>query len=131
VRRRGKRWWITVLLAAGGVTQFALGAPFEPPTIVAAGFLLGFVGQGVKICVDTTLQETVEDDFRGRVFSVYDTLFNVTFVIALLVGAFLLPGSGVSLAMLAAVAVGYLLAAAAYRLSGVARVQKPSPRDSA
>ena len=60
--------------------------------------VLGFVAQGVKICVDTTLQETVEDDFRGRVFSVYDTLFNVTFVVALLVGAFLLPPSGISYA---------------------------------
>ena len=67
-----------MLLAAGGVTQFALGAPFEPPTIVAAGFLLGFVGQGVKICVDTTLQETVEDDFRGRVFAAELTLITLT-----------------------------------------------------
>ncbi len=46
----------------------------------------------MKICVDTTLQETVDDDFRGRVFSVYDTLFNVTFVVALLVGAFAAAG---------------------------------------
>jgi hypothetical protein len=68
----------------------------------------------VKICVDTTLQERVEDDFRGRVFSVYDTLFNVTFVVALLGGAFTLPASGVSVPVLAAVGVGYLLAAAAY-----------------
>jgi uncharacterized membrane protein len=72
------------------------------------------VAQAVKICVDTTLQETVEDDFRGRVFSVYDTLFNVTFVVALLVGAFALPPSGVSSPVLVAVAVGYLLAAAGY-----------------
>ncbi len=59
---------------------------------------MGFVAQAVKICVDTTLQETVEDDFRGRVFSVYDTLFNVTFVAALVVGAFVLPPSGISYA---------------------------------
>ena len=37
---------------------------------VAAGFVLGFVSQAVKICVDSTLQEVVHDDFRGRVFSV-------------------------------------------------------------
>ncbi|UOY00579.1 MFS transporter [Blastococcus sp. PRF04-17] len=114
VRRTGKRWWITVLLAGGGVSQFLLGAPFVPPTIVTAGFVLGFLGQAVKICVDTTLHETVEDDFRGRVFSVYDTLFNVTFVAALLVGAFALPESGLSHPMLAAVAVAYLLAATGY-----------------
>jgi hypothetical protein len=64
--------------------------------------------------VDSTLQETVADDFRGRVFSVYDTLFNVTFVAALLVAAFLLPPSGISYPLLVTVAVGYLAAAAAY-----------------
>jgi hypothetical protein len=56
----------------------------------------------------------VEDDFRGRVFSVYDTLFNVSYVVALLVGAFLLPPSGISYPLLVAVAAGYLLTAFAY-----------------
>jgi hypothetical protein len=86
---------------------------------VAAGFVLGFMTQGVKICVDSTLQETVEDDFRGRVFSVYDTLFNVAFVVALLAAAFVLPASGISYPVLVAVGAGYLLTAAVYaRLSG-------------
>ena len=82
----GKRRWVTGLLAVGGVAQMVLGAAVPAAGVVAAGLVLGFVAQGVKICVDTTLQETVDDDFRGRVFSVYDTLFNVTFVVALLVG---------------------------------------------
>jgi hypothetical protein len=114
VRRIGKPRWITALLVAAGTTQVSLGLPFVPPTIVLAGLVLGFVAQGVKICVDTTLQEWVEDDFRGRVFSVYDTLFNVTFVTALLVGAFVLPPSGISYPLLAAVGAGYLLAAVGY-----------------
>ena len=81
VRRIGKPRWITLLLVGrrGGAAR-CWSLPFVPPTIVLAGLVLGFVAQGVKICVDTTLQESVEDDFRGRVFSVYDTLFNVTFV---------------------------------------------------
>ena len=114
VRRFGKPRWITVLLVAAGTSQFALGALFTPPAIVTAGLVLGFVAQGVKICVDTTLQEWVEDDYRGRVFSVYDTLFNVTFVTALVVGAFVLPPSGISYPVLAAVGAGYLLAAFCY-----------------
>jgi MFS family permease len=118
VRRIGKPRWITGLLAGGGLAQLALGLPFVPPTIVLASLVLGFVGQGVKICVDTTIQESVDDDFRGRVFSVYDTLFNVTFVVALLLGALVLPPSGVSAGVLVAVSAGYLLAALAYaRLS--------------
>ena len=121
VRRMGKARWITLMLVAGGVGQLGLGGLFRPAAIVGAVFALGFVAQAVKICVDTTLQEAVDDDFRGRVFSVYDTLFNVTFVLALLVGALLLPASGISWAMLLVVGAGYLLTALAFaRVSGVA-----------
>jgi MFS family permease len=114
VRRIGTRRWILVLLVFGGLAQVALGLAFEPAAVVLVAVLLGFVAQAVKICVDTTLQETVEDDFRGRVFSVYDTLFNVSFVLALLVGAFTLPESGVSSTVPLAVAGLYLVAAVAY-----------------
>jgi MFS family permease len=114
VVRFGRRRWVTGLLVTGAVGQLALGLPFLPPTVVAGSFVLGFVGQAVKICVDTTLQELVDDDHRGRVFSVYDTLFNVVFVVALLVGAFVLPPSGMSPGLLVAVAVTYLLAAGGY-----------------
>jgi len=114
VRRIGKPRWITLLLAGGGLAQLGLGLSFQPAAIVLAGFVLGFVAQAVKICVDTTLQESVADDFRGRVFSVYDTLFNVTFVVALVVAAFVLPPSGISYGLLIAVGAGYLLAAAGY-----------------
>jgi MFS family permease len=111
VRRVGKAWWVTAMLAVGGAGQL-LGLLFTPPAVVVAGSALGFVAQAVKICVDTTLQEAVDDDFRGRVFSVYDTLFNVTFVAALLVAAAWLPSSGRSPAALVVVGAGYLLAAA-------------------
>jgi MFS family permease len=114
VRHIGKRRWIAALLVGGGLAQLALGLPFLPPTTVLAGLLIGFVGQAVKICVDSTLQESVADEFRGRVFSVYDTLFNVTFVGALLVAAVVLPPSGVSSALLVTVGVGYLAGAVAY-----------------
>lgn len=114
VRRMGKARWTTALLVVGGVGQLALGLPFVTPAAVAGGFVLGLVGQGVKICVDTTLQETVDDEHRGRVFSVYDTLFNITFVAAVAAGAFLLPSSGVSYGVVVAVSATYLLTAAAY-----------------
>jgi MFS family permease len=114
VRRLGKPRTITMSLVGGAVTQVGLGLPFLPPTIVAAGLTLGFVTQAIKICVDTTLQETVDDDYRGRVFSVYDTLYNVTFVAAVVLAALVLPASGVSYPLLIAVGTGYLLAAAGY-----------------
>ncbi|GAB3307053.1 MFS transporter [Geodermatophilus aquaeductus] len=114
VRRLGRRRWTALLLAAGGVLQLLLGLAFAPPAVVAGGFVLGFVGQGVKVCVDTTLQESLGDDVRGRVFSVYDTLVNVTYVAALVVGALVLPPSGVSVPVLVAVAAVYGLTAVAF-----------------
>jgi MFS family permease len=114
VRRLGLRRWVVLLLAGGGLVQLALGLPFAPPSVVAGALLLGFVAQAVKICVDSTLQEEVADEFRGRVFSLYDTLFNVLFVAALLVAAATLPASGRSGAMLVAIAVLYLAGALGY-----------------
>jgi MFS family permease len=128
VRRLGRSRWVTLLLALAGPLLVALGLPALTPTVVLAGFVLGFVGQGVKICVDATLQEAVDDDFRGRVFAVYDTLVNVGYVVALVAAAFVLPASGVSAGLVVAVGAIYALAAL---VSGVAGVRKPSPSDSA
>ena len=116
VARTGKPRWVAALLIVAGVAQLTLGMVIEPPAVVAGALLIGVVGQAVKICVDTTLQECIDDDHRGRVFSVYDTLFNVTFVVALLIGAFLLPESGVSRPVIAAVGGAYLVTAAIYVL---------------
>src|SRR5918998_966932 len=115
------------------MAQLTIGPVFRPLTVVLGALVIGVVGQAVKICVDTTLQECIDDDHRGRVFSVYDTLFNVTFVVSLLIGAFVLPESGVSRPVIAAVGALYLVTAAAYvawTRSGAAPVAErlPSPR---
>ena len=44
--------------------------------------MLGVAAQGSKICVDTIVQESVDDAYRGRVFSFYDVIFNIAFVSA-------------------------------------------------
>lgn len=117
VRRFGKQAWVGGLFGAAAVTEIALGVPYTLQTLLPAAFLLGIVAQASKISVDTLVQEQVEDDFRGRVFSFYDTLFNVTFVAAAVVGAFVLPVSGKSYAVLGVIAAGYAVTAVAYRLS--------------
>ncbi|CAA9237278.1 MAG: Uncharacterized MFS-type transporter [uncultured Blastococcus sp.] len=114
VRRIGMPRWVPSLLVGGGVAQVALAVWLAPWSVVLVGVLLGFVAQSVKICVDSTLQETVEDDYRGRVFSVYDTLFNLTFVTALAAGAVALPESGVSRVVPVVVGGCYLVAAFTY-----------------
>lgn len=117
VRRFGKHRWVTGLFATAAVTELALGLPFTMQTLVPAAFLLGLVAQASKISVDTLVQEQVTDDYRGRVFSLYDTLFNVTFVGAAVFAAFLLPVSGKSVALVVLVAAGYALTALAYRMA--------------
>lgn len=114
VRALGKPRWIVLALVLAAVSQLALVAPYRMPTVLAAALLLGFVGQALKICVDTTVQETVQDDYRGRVFSVYDTVFNVGFVAAAVVAAFVLPTSGKSYWVLGVIVAGYALTAAGY-----------------
>ncbi|HEY8728636.1 MAG TPA: hypothetical protein VIL94_03565, partial [Acidothermaceae bacterium] len=92
------------------------------PLIVGA-FGLGLSAQSVKICVDTTVQEEIDDRYRGRLFAAYDMLFNVTYVGAAAVAATLLPASGKSVPVMACVAAGYVLAAVIFRW----RSRQPPP----
>jgi MFS family permease len=115
-RRLAKTTWITILLAAGGIATAALGTGFEQPGFLAIGFLLGIVAQGVAICATTTLQQDVDDDYRGRVFSLYDMLFNGAFVAGAAGSALFLPDTGRSYPMLLVIAVGYVLASGGYWL---------------
>lgn len=109
--RLGARAWLALLVAASGLVEVALGLSFTMPALLVAGFLLGFAAQGVKITVDTTCQREVDDAFRGRVFAVYDMLFNVMYVVAAAAATVALPASGRSPGMVIGVGIGYLLIA--------------------
>ena len=123
-RRLGTQRWITAVFAAAAVVEVAFGAPYTSASFVVAALGLGFAAQGAKICVDTLVQESVEPDFRGRVFSLYDTLFNVSFVAAAGIAALLVPRNGKSYLLLGVVAGGYALTALVY--GGFARVRAPT-----
>ena len=112
--RIGKDAWIVALLAAACVIEVVLGFPYTQPAFLAAALLLGLVAQGTKICVDTVVQESVADAYRGRVFAFYDILFNVTFVSAATLAALILPNTGRSYAVLTVISLGYGLTALAY-----------------
>ncbi|MFC4908790.1 MFS transporter [Actinomadura gamaensis] len=132
VRRISKPAWISLLLAGGGASLLVLGLPFAEVPWAAASFALGVSSQGVKLCVDTILQETVEDAYRGRVFAVYDMLFNATFAAAAALAASWLPTSGVSSRTVVAVAVVYAVGALLYRAaSNRVRVLTDAPRNAA
>lgn len=113
-RRIRKETWSVAMLLVGAVLTIMPGGLFTQPAITVAAFGLGVTSQGLKIVVDTLVQENIDDAFRGRVFSFYDVLFNVAFVSAAAISAVVLPSSGKSLPVLAFIASGYAFTAAWY-----------------
>ena len=128
-RRLGTQRWITIVFAVAAVVEVAFGAPYTHGFFLVAAFFLGFAAQASKICVDTLVQEATSDDFRGRVFSFYDTLFNLSFISAALASAFLLPPNGKSYLVIGIVAGGYALTALVYGVASARRmaVEPPEP----
>ncbi|MFH9367190.1 MFS transporter [Streptomyces anulatus] len=111
VGRLGRYGWIVGCAGAAAVLVPALGLSFAPVPMLIAAFVLGIVTQGSKIATDTVVQTSVDDSFRGRVFSLYDVLFNVAFVSAAGVAALMLPPDGRSVAVVAVVSALYAVVA--------------------
>ncbi|MFF9814575.1 MFS transporter [Streptomyces sp. NPDC014006] len=112
--------WIQVCSACAAVLVPALGLTFAQGPGLVATFVLGLVTQAAKIATDTVVQSTVDDAFRGRIFSLYDVLFNVAFVAAAGVAALMLPPDGRSAPLVVTVALVYgvvALAMARFRRS--------------
>jgi hypothetical protein len=93
---------------------FYVVGPMTEPSFLLGAFVLGYVAQGSKICVDSIVQTSVDDAYRGRVFAFYDVLFNVSFVAAAVPRSSSCPTSGYSRALFGGLAVGYALTAFAY-----------------
>ncbi|MFE7977730.1 MFS transporter [Streptomyces shenzhenensis] len=107
VGRIGPGRWIVVCAGAAAILEPALGLPFATAPMLVAAFTLGLTTQGAKIATDTIVQSSVDDGFRGRIFSVYDVLFNIAFVGAAGVAALMLPPDGRSTVLVVVVAVVY------------------------
>jgi hypothetical protein len=126
-RRFGTQRWITAVFGAAAVVEVAFVPPYTHVFFLVAAFFLGFAAQASKICVDTLVQEAIEDDFRGRVFSFYDTLFNLSFVSAAAASAVLLPPDGKSYVVIGIVAVGYATTALVYGVATARRINTEPP----
>lgn len=112
--RWGPAGFIWRCFAVAAVVEAVFISWFTIPVALTGALLLGICAQGSKICVDSIVQEYVDDDYRGRVFSFYDMVFNLAFVVAAAVAAMLLPSDGYSRGVFAIVALLYLLAAFGY-----------------
>jgi MFS family permease len=124
-RRLAKPTWITLLLTASAVVTLALGETFLQVAYLAIGFCLYLTRQGVAICAVTVLQEGVDDAYRGRVFAFYDMMFNAAYVAGAALSVAIMPANGHSPLLIALVAAGFAVVAAAYWLAA-GRGQSPS-----
>jgi MFS family permease len=116
-RRLSKPAWITLMLAASAVVTLALGETFLQVAYLGIGFCLYLTRQGVAICAVTILQEEVEDAYRGRVFAFYDMMFNAAYVAGAALSVVVMPEDGHSPLLVALVAAGFAVVAAAYWLA--------------
>jgi MFS family permease len=124
--RLNKATWITGCFALAAATELAYVVTLAEWSLLVGAFVVGIAAQGSKICVDTIVQESIDDAYRGRVFSFYDVLFNVAFVSAAAFGAVALPSDGNSPAVFGFIALGYAVTAVVY--ARASRATRASPQ---
>jgi hypothetical protein len=113
-RNLGAVRWPAAMMACSAVIEPALGLPYELGLLVASALLLGFTSQAIKISVDTLIQHHIVDAFRGRVFAIYDMVFNIALVLAAVLTAVALPEDGHSPVAVVAIAIGWAVTATGY-----------------
>jgi len=115
--RVGRPGTVRIMLVLAAAALLGLGLPMTLPTILGGSFVLGLVGQAIKLCSDAAVQLEVGDGVRGRVFSLSDTTFNVTYVAAVAGAACLAPPDGRSPLLLGLAAGLYLLGLVVHELA--------------
>jgi MFS family permease len=93
--RLGRERLIGVAFAIGGACAVAVSLAITRTSVLLVSFAVGLTFAWKKIPVDTIVQESLPDGYRGRVFSVYDVLYNLSRVLAAGVAIPLLPLLGV------------------------------------
>ena len=108
VKKYGRHAWIRYSLLASAVLPIALAFEQNDFFLLATGFFAGMAGQGVKVTNDALVQSKIVDEYRGRVFAVYDVMVNAGIVSGAIIAAFVLPPSGVSSLLPALIAIAYI-----------------------
>jgi MFS family permease len=106
--------WVAGLIAAMAIALPVFVSPFTQPLLVVAVFCVNIAAQGTKIVVDTSIQHECDDDYRGRVFAVNDTTYNLSYVLGLFIAALTLPADGHSPTAVFVVGAGFAVIAGWY-----------------
>ncbi|WP_234997310.1 MFS transporter [Pseudonocardia thermophila] len=126
VRWIGRTWTVRAALIAAVLSQVVVAALLSMPAVLAGAFVIGMTGQIVKLCTDAAVQSEVRDAALGRVFALYDVVFNVGYVIAVTVTALLSPPDGRAPLLLGAAALLYVVGYLGHDLLLLLRRRKAS-----
>jgi predicted MFS family arabinose efflux permease len=80
--RLAKERIVATAFVAGGLVLILVSTHITGWSVLLAGFAVGLTFAWKKIPVDTLVQEAIPDGYRGRVFAVYDVLYNLSRVVA-------------------------------------------------
>ncbi|APE38935.1 hypothetical protein BOX37_32415 [Nocardia mangyaensis] len=128
IPRLGKPRTVLLGLVTAVIVQLTLVTPIAVASTDAAvdnahrllllgAFGLGLAGQTIKLTGDASMQMDIDDDRRGQVFALQDTVFNITFVLAIAATALVIPADGHSLGVVLTGAVVYALGIVAIALN--------------
>ena len=108
VERVGRHAWIRYMMAGSATAPLLLAiSPSVIPLYIAA-FFTSFFGQSLKVTNDALVQAKIDDNFRGRVFAVYDVIVNGAIVSGAILAALILPTSGKSTLVPVLISILYL-----------------------
>ena len=94
VELMGRHRWIRLSMVIAAIGTSILLIDRTQLLLCLAAFTTGLFGQSVKVTNDALVQSKISDEYRGRVFAVYDVVVNSSIVGFALISAFLLPQSG-------------------------------------
>lgn len=93
--RFAKQRIVAGAFCAGGLVLVAVSTFITGWSVLLASFAVGLTFAWKKIPLDTLVQESVPDGYRGRVFAVYDVAYNLARLVAAAIAIPMLPGLGV------------------------------------
>jgi len=111
VARFGRHIWMRYSLYASSLFPLALVIQQSQLMLIVTAFFTAFWGQNLKVTNDALVQSKIDDYFRGRVFALYDVIVNGAIVGGAIIAAFMLPKSGISIAVPLLVSAIYFLSA--------------------
>lgn len=114
--RVGRAGTIRIALLVTALITVLLATHITMVVALVGAFLVTGGGQVVKLCTDASVQSDVGDDHRGRVFALYDAIFNIAYVAAIALAAVLAPPDGRSPELLIAAGACYLVGLAGHEL---------------